>query len=107
MPRVKKYTDNMPTEEIIDCEMELFDEERHREVSPAEVETLVPETKNGIVINSLYVRIRREPSLESDVIKLVRKGDKVKILDRLDRFYKISIENDQLGYVASEYIKEV
>lgn len=76
--------------------------------SPAQVETNGPETKYGIVVNSLYaefVRFRSKPSFESEPIGVLRKYEKVEILERLDEFYKVRVEGHDV-YVAAKYIKE-
>lgn len=77
-----------------------------QETSSAEVETTGPETKNGIIINSLFVNIRSEANPESDVIGIMRKGDKVNILGREGGFHKISTDLYKFAYISSEFIKE-
>lgn len=77
-----------------------------REVSPAELETTGPETKNGTVANSLYVNVRKEPSYESDVLEVLRKGDKVIVLGKSGEFYKVSTSVNKIAYISSEFIKE-
>lgn len=77
-----------------------------REVSPAELETTGPETKNGTVANSLYVNVRKEPSYESDVLEVLRKGDKVIVLGKSGDFYKVSTSVNKIAYISSDFIKE-
>lgn len=104
----KKYTNNT-TEAIIDAELELnreFDEEEITEMSPAEVETTGPETTNGTIINSLFVKVRREPSFESEVIEVLRKGDTVVVLGKEGDFYKVATSVNKTAYISSEFIKE-
>lgn len=76
------------------------------ESSPAEVESNGPETKNGIVVNSLFVNVRREPSMKSDVVNVLRRGDSVQILDKTDGFYKINVGLIGIGYISSDFIRE-
>lgn len=80
------------------------------EGSPAEMETTGPETINGIVtgtiINSIHVRARREPNIESDVIELLRKGDHVKILGNVAGFYKVETFANNIAYILSDFVKE-
>lgn len=76
------------------------------EESPAEMETTGPETINGIIINSVHVRARREPNIESDVIELLRKGDHVKILGNVDGFYKVETFANNIAYILSDFVKE-
>lgn len=65
-----------------------------------------PETKNGIVINSPFVNLRTSPSLDSRVIGMLRRGDKVEILQKGSKFYKVVDDKQHEGYVASPYIME-
>lgn len=76
------------------------------ESSPAEVEKNGPETKNGIVINSIHVKVRKEPSYESDVMEVLREGDKVTILDKVGDFYKVSTKSNDVAYISSDFVKE-
>lgn len=81
---------------------------KEKEVSSAEVKTNGPETKNGIIANGLFVKVRKDPSNESDenVIEVLRKGDKVTILGRVKNFYKVSTSVNKEGYILSLYVKE-
>lgn len=77
----------------------------YTEKSPVEVETNGPETINGTIINSFTVRMRRDPSFESDVLEVLSGGTKVKILDTIGEFYKI-LYRKRIGFIASKFIKE-
>lgn len=75
--------------------------------SPAEVETMVSETiRNGIIVGALNVNVRKGPSMESEVLEVLRKGDKVRILDKENKFYKISTSVNRIAYIFSDFIKE-
>lgn len=76
------------------------------EYSPAEVEKAGPETKNGIISNALYVKARTDPSFDAEVVELLRKGDRVQIIDVVERFHKVNTALSKEAYVSSEYIKE-
>lgn len=73
---------------------------------PAQVEEDGPETKNGIIINSLYVKMRKEPDFESDVIELLKKGDRVIMHERSNEFYRVSTTKNRVGYIAAQYVTE-
>lgn len=79
----------------------------YTEQSSAEVETIGPETKNGIISNAISVRVRKEPNLESDIIDVLSGGSKVTIISEINDFYKVLFDNKKEGYVYSELIKEV
>lgn len=79
---------------------------KYKEYSPAEVEKNGPETKNGIVVNSLHVKVRNKPSYDSDVLEVLRKGDKVTILGKSGEFYKVSTRLNKIAYISLNFIKE-
>lgn len=71
-------------------------------------EEMVPETKNGIVCNAPLVRVRNDPSEIGDVVTVLDQGDEVKILDTVEnRFYKIELDKDRVGYISCNFCKEV
>lgn len=74
--------------------------------SPAEEETNGPETKYGIITNSPYVNLRKEASLESDVLEVLTENDKVKIFGKEKDFYRVKVSSRRLGFVQENYIKE-
>lgn len=76
------------------------------EKSPAEVETPVPETVNGIVVNTLNVNVRRWPDKDSEVVETLRAGDQVVIYGKRGDFYEVSTTVNHRVYISSEYLKE-
>ncbi len=61
---------------------------------------------NGVVINCDYLRVRKEASLESDILGLLNKGDEIKITGSEKNFYKV-LFNDNKGYCLKKFIKLV
>lgn len=76
------------------------------EKSPAEVETPVPKTVNGIVVNTLNVNVRRWPDKDSEVVETLRAGDQVVIYGKRGDFYEVSTTVNHRVYISSEYLKE-
>lgn len=74
--------------------------------SPAEVETPVPKTVNGIVVNTLNVNVRRWPDKDSEVVETLRAGDQVVIYGKRGDFYEVSTTVNHRVYISSEYLKE-
>lgn len=79
--------------------------------SPAQVETNGPKTRNGIIVNSLYVKMRKEPSFESETLGILRKGDQVEIHEEVDKFYKarpksVHVSGSGIVYIDKQYVKE-
>lgn len=74
--------------------------------APTRDEPNGPETVNGIIYGSRHVNLRKEASMESEIITILKDGTNVKIMG----FYKISCmasKTPLTGYVFSKYCKEV
>lgn len=97
---------NISTGFMNDFDSESFYYGETTEMHPSEIGANGPETRNGKVVNSLFVKVRKEPSFDSEVIKVLGKGDKVNIIDIVGDFYKISIDEDSVAYIASDFIEE-
>lgn len=97
---------NLSTELMDDFDSGPIYYEETTDMYPSEIGANGPETRNGTVVNSLFVKVRKEPSFESDVIKVLNKGDKVNIVGVVGNFYKISIDKDDVAYVSSNFIEE-
>lgn len=76
------------------------------EKSPAKVETTVPKTVNGVVVNTLNVNVRRWPDKDSEVVETLRAGDHVVIYGKRGDFYEVSTSVNHRVYISSEYLKE-
>ena len=76
------------------------------EKSPAKVETTVPKTVNGVVVNTLNVNVRRWPDKDSEVVETLRAGDHVLIYGKRGDFYEVSTNVNHRVYISSEYLKE-
>lgn len=107
MPREKVYYNKR---EEIDSSKNEFDDlnfnSRKTETIPAEVESNGPETKNGIVVNTIFVKVRERPNYESNVLEILNCGDKVHIIDQIGDFYKVSTKKNNIAYISSHFIKE-
>lgn len=82
------------------------------EAALSKEEPMEPETKNGIITGAPNVNIRSEPSKTSKALATVPEGSRVVILGKSGDFHHVSytvLEKlpDILGYVHSDYCKEV
>lgn len=93
MPRARKYVEP-------EVEKELTEE------SPAQVETTGPETKYGTITNAALVNVRKKPSLGSEVLEVLARGEKVKVLGKSGGFYKVSTRLNRTAYISSNFIEE-
>lgn len=75
------------------------------EKSPTEVETSVPKTVNGMVVNTLNVNVRRWPDKDSEVVETLRAGDQVVIYGKRGDFYEVSTAVNHKVYISSEFLK--
>lgn len=76
-------------------------------ISSAEMKMPGPETVNGIVMNSLFVNARKDPTPNAPVVEVLRRGDRVTILSGLlDGFYKVLLPNGRIAYISSFFIRE-
>lgn len=77
------------------------------EESPVEVETNGgPETRTGTIVDREYVNVRKKPSMEADILEVMRKGDKVIILDEGKTFTKVKTSVNPVGYIHNDFLKE-
>lgn len=74
------------------------------ELSPAEVETNGPETKNGTI--KTLVNVRKDPSTYSEVIEILGKGETVSIIGATDGFYRVKTRRNRIGYISSNFVEE-
>lgn len=96
MARTKKNYDTVTEENARNDEV----------LSSAEVKTPGPETKNGIIVNCIYVNVRKDPSILAESIKRLRSGSSVEIHKKVYDFYKVSSKDVPEGYIHSKFVKE-
>ena len=97
---VKEETKEIMSEDVKEETKEII------EKSPAKVETTVPKTVNGVVVNTLNVNVRRWPDKDSEVVETLRAGDRVVIYGKRGDFYEVSTSVNHRVYISSEYLKE-
>lgn len=84
---------------------ENYDVNTTTEESHAEVETAGPETINGVISNASLVNVRSKPDLDSEVLEVLREGDKVVVLGVERNFYKVSTSVNKEVYIHGNYVK--
>jgi len=58
-----------------------------------------------VTINTTTLKVREKNSQDSQVLDLVAQGDNFKVLKELDDWVKISLGENQAGYVSKEFVK--
>ena len=64
--------------------------------------------KYGIVVNCDLLNVRKEPNPTSNILTVINADQKIKILDELDEFYRVLIDdpiNSYEGYCMKKFIK--
>lgn len=64
--------------------------------------------KYGTVVNCDLLNVRREPNANSNILTVINADQKIKILDELDEFYRVLIDdpiNSYEGYCMKKFIK--
>lgn len=86
-----------------------WEEKEEQDEFPVIEETRAPVTRTGVLTGAPLIRIRSRPvAVRSEVIAVLQRGDKVIILDNAENhFYKIQLENDNVGYVSCSFCEEV
>lgn len=86
---------------------ESYTSEVEEEKVPAREEPMESKTKNGRVLNSAYVNLRKSPSgLMSDIAFAVPRGTKVEILTQVPQgYYKIRYK-EEVYYISKDFCKE-
>ncbi len=82
------------TEEIV--------EETVEEVQESIEEPIVENVKIGKVLPN-KLNVRENPDKSANILEVLNRNDEVEILEELELFYKIKI-NDTIGYCVKEFI---
>jgi hypothetical protein len=96
------------TEEIAEetveepVETEEIAEETIEEVQENTEEPIVENIKIGKVLPN-KLNVRENPDKSANILKVLDRNDEVEILEELELFYKIKI-NDTIGYCVKEFI---
>lgn len=55
------------------------------------------------VENTQTLRVRKKPSADSKTLSLIGEGEDLVIVDQTDGWYKVEIDDDEEGYISSDY----
>ena len=64
-----------------------------------------PEIKKGIVRNCELLNVRKEPNTDSDIIKVINRGDEINIIKEDKGIMSADFYKTTDGYVMKKYIK--
>lgn len=75
-------------------------------VSEVTEELKTDEFLNGIVHNCVKLNVRRNPSIDSEVIAVINEQDQIKVkdVDTLSDWYFIQLPNGEEGFSMKKYI---
>lgn len=72
-----------------------------------QIEPTIPRFVSGTVNESCkYLNVRKEPSADADVAKVIKAGTAVRIdnIDSTDEYYKVRLTAGVKGYCVKKYI---
>ena len=75
-------------------------------VSEVAEEPKIDEFLDGIVHNCVKLNVRKNPSIDSDVIAVLNEQDKIKVkdVDTLSDWYFIQLPNGKEGFSMKKYV---
>lgn len=79
-------------------------EQENTPTQPEETQETAELNKPGYV-NVSSVRVRKEATTDSEILENLVKNDKVTIIQELDEWYKVKVNNME-GYIAKPYLSE-
>jgi hypothetical protein len=56
-----------------------------------------------VQVNEEKVRIRTKPSLKSKIIKVAEKEERFELVEEIDEWYKIKLEDELYGYINKDF----
>ena len=74
---------------------------------PDILEEAINDPIEGIVTNCSKLNLRREPSADAIVLRIISEGDSVKILDKDEFWTHVKLPDGLEGYCVNKYIDEV
>lgn len=80
-------------------------QEETTEQQTIETEATATELNKIGYVSAEGLRVRSEPTTDSEEITSLSKNDQVKIIEQVDNWYKIDM-NGEIGYVSSKYISD-
>ena len=89
---------------------EDIERDRYPRISqvPADEEPKDQESSTiGKVYNCQFARVWKAPSGSSAVMTVLEAGDTIRILKKIPGYYKVETSDGKVGYMASNYLKEV
>ena len=106
MPVEEAFAEGIVSEEAVEAAKDIFDEPvviTEQEGNKPAVYTIA---KAGTVTNCHRLNIRKEPSLEAEILRVLLKGDDVEILDEpvVNGWLPVLLSDGTKGYTMIEYI---
>lgn len=68
----------------------------------------IPEPNNEEIklgkVNTSMLNVRKEASKTSEIVNIISKDTTVKVLEELDEFFKVRLDNETEGYCVKDFI---
>ena len=85
-------------EEIVEEPIEIVEE-------PVEIVEEVPEQEVKATVIAGKLNVRREPNSNAEIVMVVNKNDVFTVLDEVDNYYLIKINDNISGYCVKDFMK--
>lgn len=71
----------------------------------AEMDSTSRLAKRGTVVNAPFVKIRKEPVNNAEVLEIRKKGDRLKIKKLVGDYYMVEVDGHSGGYILTNYLE--
>ena len=93
-------TSPVPVTQTVEQEEEVVEEVE--EVEEEDVKVIV----DGVAYTTGNINLRQEPSIESDVLQVLKPNTRVDLLMEIDDWTYVELEDETHGYIKSEYLAD-
>lgn len=93
-------------EEVKDVEEEVLEEpEVIVDEIKKESETIKEDVKQGKLTKCESLNARKEPVAGSDILFVINKTDNIKVLEKINDFYKVLVNDEKEAYCVAYFIE--
>ena len=91
--------------ETIEEPVETVEEVEETVEEPVEIVEEVPEQEVKATVIAGKLNVRREPNSNAEIVMVVNKNDVFTVLDEVDNYYFIKINDNISGYCVKDFMK--
>lgn len=91
--------------ETVEEVLETVEEPIETIEEPVETEEEVPEQEVKAIVTAARLNVRKEPNSDAEIIMIVNKNDVFTVLDEVNNYYFIKINDNISGYCVKDFMK--